>query len=89
MNVSANNYVAIANDSTAMACSIGYNKAAHSVTYGDTSSCDANVIIINWDDADGNIFETNSCTYDGSITTPTTSPTKRGHAFTGWTFVGQ
>nr|MBQ0091345.1 InlB B-repeat-containing protein [Candidatus Enterousia merdequi] len=43
-----------------------------------------NTININWKDADGNTFASTTCEYDGSITAPTTAPTKKGYTFTGW-----
>ena len=42
MNVAGGKYVAKANESAASGtCDVGYAKAAHSVTYGNTSSCTA------------------------------------------------
>ena len=44
-------------------------------------ACEPNTITINWDGA-----ESGTCTYGGTITTPTTPPTRRGYTFVGWTF---
>ena len=42
MNVAGGKYVATANESSASGtCALGYAKAAHTVTYGDTSECGA------------------------------------------------
>ena len=60
-------------------CDTGYSSAA------GASSCTPNTINIQWDDGNGG-YTAGTCTYGGSITTPTTAPTKRGHVFTGWTF---
>ena len=49
-------------------------------------SCTPNVITINWNDGNGGT-DTTTCTYGGTITTPTVAPTKRGHTFLGWRFV--
>ena len=54
-------------------------------TIGNSKQCDANTINIQWDDGNGG-YTAGTCSYGGSITTPTTAPTKRGHVFTGWTF---
>ena len=54
---------------------------------GASAQCVANTITLNWQDATGGTHATNTCTYGGTITTPTTAPTKRGHTFTGWHFV--
>jgi len=56
-------------------CSTGYSSSA------GASTCTANTITINWDGA-----ESGTCTYGGTITTPTTPPTRRGYTFVGWTF---
>ena len=52
------------------------------------AQCSANEITINWGGygANNDQNETNTCTYDGTLTAPETAPTKRGHNFTGWTF---
>ena len=60
-------------------CDTGYSSAA------GASSCTPNTINIQWDDGNGG-YTAGTCSYGGSITTPTTAPTKRGHVFTGWTF---
>ena len=49
-----------------------------------TAIFEPNTININWLDADGNTFESTTCEYDGSVTVPTTAPTKKGYTFTGW-----
>lgn len=54
-------------------------------TYGP-STCAANTINVNWQNAEGGTHASNTCVYDGTLTTPTTAPTKYGHVFTGWTF---
>jgi len=51
------------------------------------ASCQANTITLNWKNATGGTHATTTCTYGGTIDTPTTAPTKRGHTFTGWHFV--
>jgi len=54
---------------------------------GASENCVANTITLNWGDGNGGVHATNSCEYDGAITTPTTAPTApRGHVFTGWSF---
>ena len=60
-------------------CDTGYS------TNVSNTACDANTINIQWDDGNGG-YTAGTCSYGGSITTPTTAPTKRGHVFTGWTF---
>ena len=62
-------------------CPVGYSSSA------GASQCSANTITINWDGADGTVFESTSCTYGGTISTPTNAPTKRGHTFIGWRIV--
>ena len=53
----------------------------------ETERCIANEITLNWGDGNGGVHATNSCSYDGAITTPATAPTvPRGHVFTGWSF---
>lgn len=51
------------------------------------AQCVANTITLNWKNAIGGTHATTQCTYGGTIDTPTTAPTKRGHTFTGWRFV--
>ena len=51
------------------------------------AQCTANTITLNWKNATGGTHATTQCTYGGTIDTPTTAPTKRGHTFTGWRFV--
>jgi len=75
---SIENNIVDANDCP-WACDTGY-----SVNNND-ATCDANTINIQWDDGNGG-YTAGTCSYGGSITTPTTAPTKRGHVFTGWTF---
>ena len=53
------------------------------------AQCAANTININWNGADGNLFEAGTCTYDGPLVTPSTAPDKRGYTFTGWRFITQ
>ena len=54
---------------------------------GASSQCVANTIDINWKNENGTVFETGQCTYDESLTVPSTHPDKRGYTFTGWQFV--
>ena len=54
---------------------------------GASSQCVANTITLNWNNEDGTNFESGSCTYDESLTVPSTHPDKRGYTFTGWQFV--
>ena len=62
-------------------CATGYTVDS------SATSCIANTITVRWGDKDGNVHATNSCTYDSTLTTPTTAPTApKGHHFTGWTF---
>ena len=55
------------------------------------AQCSANEITINWGGygANNDQNETNTCTYDGTLTAPSTAPTKKGYTFTGWTFGNQ
>ena len=62
-------------DQGIVACPTGYSSSA------GASTCTPNTITINWDGA-----ESGTCTYGGTITTPTTPPTRRGYTFVGWTF---
>lgn len=64
-------------------CPIGYSSSA------GASQCDANTITVNWGGYGTNNEQSQqtTCTYGGTITTPTTAPTKRGHTFMGWRFV--
>lgn len=68
--------------SSCTACDTGYSSAT------GAGSCTANTININWDGLSG-ANATTSCTYGGSVATPTVMPTRRGHAFAGWTFITQ
>ncbi len=54
---------------------------------GATMQCVANTITLNWNNEDGTNFESGSCTYDETLTVPSTHPDKRGYTFTGWKFV--
>ena len=45
--------------------------------------CVANSININWYN-ENELHESNQCTYDGTITLPSTNPTKVGYTFSGW-----
>lgn len=63
----------------------GWNLIRQNTIQG-TYQCVANTITINWQDANGGTHESNTCTYDGDLVTPTTAPTKFGFRFTGWTF---
>ena len=65
-------------------CDGGYHYVA--ATENSLAQCGANEITINWDNGNGGA-DTTTCTYGGTITTPTTAPTKRGHTFIGWRFV--
>jgi len=65
-------------------CDNGYHYV--SANGNNLAQCSANEITINWDDGNGGA-DTTTCTYGGTITTPTTAPTKRGHTFLGWRFV--
>lgn len=65
-------------------CDTGYHYV--SANGNNLAYCGANEITINWDDGNGGA-DTTTCTYGGTITTPTTAPTKRGHTFLGWRFV--
>jgi len=56
-------------------CPTGYSSSV------GASACEPNTITINWDGA-----ESGTCTYGGTITTPTTPPTRRGYTFVGWMF---
>ena len=73
-------------------CAIGVSstpafRSAVFGTIGTTEICVPNDITLNWGDGNGGIHATNSCSYDGAITTPATAPTApRGHVFTGWSF---
>ena len=59
-----------------------------SIQSSGLAQCTANEITINWGGygANNDQNETNTCTYDETLTAPSTAPTKRGHNFTGWTF---
>lgn len=62
-------------------CNTGYAANANN------SACNANTINLTWQDASGDTHATNSCSYGGTLTTPTTAPTRRGYTFTGWRVV--
>ena len=54
--------------------------------YEDNGTCVANTITVRWDDGNGGAYTT-TCTYGGTLTTPTTPPVApKGYHFTGWTF---
>ena len=64
----------------------GFRSALFGVV-GASSQCVANTIDINWKNENGTVFTTDQCTYDESLTVPSTHPDKRGYTFTGWKFV--
>ena len=66
-------------------CDTNYRYVAASGN--NLAQCLADLININWGDANGGVWATTQCEYGGTITTPTTAPTKRGHTFVGWRFV--
>ncbi len=51
------------------------------------AQCVANNITLSWNNENGTQFTSGSCTYDESLTVPSTHPDKRGYTFTGWQFV--
>ncbi len=53
---------------------------------GASMQCVANTIDINWKNENGTVFTTGQCTYDETLTVPSTHPDKRGYTFTGWKF---
>lgn len=79
-----NDYYGAGTDTCAIAtCETGYSVG----TQNSQSVCIANTISVRWGDKDGNVHETNQCTYNGTLTTPTTEPeAPRGYHFIGWTF---
>ena len=72
-----------------MSNSSAFRTTAFGTVQSSLAACVANEITLNWKDADGNVHYSNTCTYGGTLSTPTTAPTKRGHTFTGWRFVAQ
>ena len=72
---------------------VGYDSAFRGALFGvvgaSPAHCDANTITLNWGGygANNDQSQQTTCTYGGTIDTPTTAPTKRGHTFTGWHFV--
>ena len=64
----------------------GFRSALFGVV-GAMTQCVANTIDINWKNENGTVFTTGQCTYDESLTVPSTHPDKRGYTFTGWKFV--
>ena len=54
---------------------------------GASPQCVANNITLSWNNENGTQFTSGSCTYDESLTVPSTHPDKRGYTFTGWKFV--
>lgn len=68
---------------------LAFRSTVFGVTQSGSLSCVANTINLNWKSEDGSTTlynEPASCTYDGALTTPTGTPTKRGHTFAGWQF---
>ena len=66
--------------------SLAFRSAVFGAVGATPAQCSANVITINWGDGAGGTHETNTCTYDDTLTAPATAPTKKGHTFAGWTF---
>jgi hypothetical protein len=59
-------------------CNSGY--------YKDNGTCAPNTITVRWDDGNGGAYTT-TCTYGGTLTTPSTPPVApKGYHFTGWSF---
>ncbi|MFQ6777970.1 MAG: InlB B-repeat-containing protein [Alphaproteobacteria bacterium] len=59
-------------------CATGYHLS--------DNECVANIINVTWKPENGENDVVNQCSYNGDIILPTT-PTKRGHTFTGWKLV--
>ena len=54
--------------------------------YKDNGTCIANTITVRWDDGNGGAYTT-TCTYGGTLYTPSTPPVApKGYHFTGWSF---
>lgn len=68
---------------------LAFRSAMFGAVQPGLAQCAANTININWNGADGNLFEAGTCTYDGPLVTPSTAPDKRGYTFTGWRFITQ
>ncbi len=64
----------------------GFRSALFGVV-GASSQCVANNITLSWNNENGTQFTSGSCTYDETLTVPSTHPDKRGYTFTGWKFV--
>ena len=97
MSVAANYYVASAHASSATGCAVGYEKAAHNVYYGNTSSCTKKSFTITYvaKNHDCNVSgstASNTCKYGEACTLTangfTASGRKSGHSnactFAGW-----
>jgi len=67
----------------------GFRPAVFAAVGASPAQCAANTITLNWGGygANNDQSQQTTCTYGGTIDTPTTAPTKRGHTFTGWRFV--
>jgi len=67
----------------------GFRSALFGAVGASPAQCAANTITLNWGGygANNDQSQQTTCTYGGTIDTPTTAPTKRGHTFTGWRFV--
>ena len=85
-NVSANYYVKTAKDQNATACATGYNRGAHTVTYGNTSSaCSANTFSVKFNANGGSGSMSNeSFTYGTAKALTSNSFTRSGYTFRNW-----
>ncbi len=85
MNVPTNNYVKTARASSYTACVTGQNRAAHTVYYGGTSSCNWTTYTITYN-LNGGSVSGNPSSYKANTETITLkNPTRNGYTFTGWT----
>ncbi len=63
-----------------LACDTGYHNN------DDMTACLANLLSIDWK-SDGELYQQNTCTYDGDIVLPTPAPVKAGYTFAGWKLI--
>lgn len=85
MQVPKNKFVKKAKDTSATECNNGYEKAAHNVYYGKTSTCSTTTYTITYNLKGGSVSG-NPTTYTVETNTFTLKkPTKSGQTFLGWT----
>lgn len=85
MSVPANKFIKKEFDATPTACETGYEKAAHTVCYGNKSACSAKSYTISYN-LNGGSVSGNKTSYTIETATFTLkNPSKTEYKFTGWT----